>query len=352
MSELVTGEAVVLGLRTARLPSRGLARALDGVVYGIGYLVTLFALSLLLSRLEAAAVAAVSLTTLVFFLTLLPILIETLSHGRSLGKVVFGLRVVRADGGPIRFRHALVRGLVGIVDFGFLAMPAVFVSLFNEQGKRLGDIFAGTLVIRERLPRSAQDHGAVPPVPPQVMHALGADLAAMDLSAVPDGLWLAMRQLLGRLNELDPQVAQGLAERLAGDLCERTGRSVPVGTPPVMYLGAVLMERQRREWERQSAAAARYAAAQYAAAQQAGQTAQASQAFQAQQAAPGQVPPPYLPPAGAPQPQPPVRVLGYPQPQAPVQPPQVAIPVQPQAPGQQPVPAQQPPAGGGFAPPA
>ncbi|OKJ17350.1 RDD family protein [Kitasatospora sp. CB01950] len=332
MSELVTGEAVVLGLRAARLPSRGLARLLDALVYLTVYFIGGFMVAFGLSAMEGAAADAIAVVLMVFFTVLLPVMAETLSKGRSVGKVVLGLRVVRTDGGPIRFRHALVRGLVGVIDFGLLAMPAVVVSLFSAQGRRLGDIFAGTLVIRERVPQS---HGVVPPVPPHVMHMLGADLVALDLSAVPDGLWLSIRQLLGRMHELDQQVATGLADRLAADLAGRTGWPVPQGLPPMVYLGAVTMERQRREWEK---AASTYAAAAYAAPTYGAPTYGAPAAYQP-------APPQTVPaPAAVPQ-QPngkPMRVLGVPE-QA-----QPAAPATPPAPPAQ-VPAQAPADGEGFA---
>ncbi|MFD7643380.1 RDD family protein [Kitasatospora sp. NPDC059795] len=325
MSELVTGEAVVLGLRAARLPSRGLARLLDALVYLTVYFIGGFMVAFGLSAMEGAAADAIAVVLMVFFTVLLPVMAETLSKGRSVGKVVLGLRVVRTDGGPIRFRHALVRGLVGVIDFGLLAMPAVVVSLFSAQGRRLGDIFAGTLVIRERVPQS---HGVVPPVPPHVMHMLGADLVALDLSAVPDGLWLSIRQLLGRMHELDQPVATGLGDRLAADLAGRTGWPVPQGLPPMVYLGAVTMERQRREWEK--AASAYAAAAAYAA--------PAYGAPTAYRPAPPQTVPA---PAVVPQ-QPngkPVRVLGIPE---------QTQPAAPAAPPAQ-VPAQAPADGEGFA---
>ncbi|MFF4345682.1 RDD family protein [Kitasatospora sp. NPDC001540] len=336
MSELVTGEAVVLGLRTARLPSRALARLLDWAVYTVAYVILAVGLLMGLSDLEDAAQAAFAIGVLVFCTVLLPTLVETLSQGRSLGKIALGLRVVRTDGGPIRFRHALVRGLVGVIDFGLLAMPAVLSSLFSAEGRRLGDIFGGTMVIRERLPQGARDQGAVPPVPPQVMHALGADLVALDLSAVPDGLWLSARQVLGRMHELDKPVAAALGDRMAADMAQRTGWPVPAGLPSLVYLGAVLMERQRREWERASAAA------------HAAYTAQlAQQQAQAQAQAPyGAVPAQAAAPAS--ERTPPVRQLGYPQ--AP-QPGAVALAKPAEEPAAKPAePTGE--AGGGFAPPA
>ncbi|MFD8483872.1 RDD family protein [Kitasatospora sp. NPDC059673] len=360
MSELVTGEAVVLGLRTARLPSRALARLLDAAVYMMAYFFCGIAMVFGLSAIEGAAGDAFVVALMVFFTVLLPVMVETLSRGRSLGKAALGLRVVRTDGGPIRFRHALVRGLVGVIDFGLLAMPAVVVSLFSEQGRRLGDIFAGTLVIRERLPQSARSHGAVPPVPPQVMHMLGAELVALDLSGVPDSLWLSIRQLLSRMRELDQPVAAGLADRLAAELAARIGWSAPQGLPAMVYLGAVTMERQRREWER--AAPAAYGAPMFG--------------MPAPMPAPMSVPVPARtgPAPAGPAQQPngkPVRVLGVPQQARPEQaaapapvaqpvplakPAEPAVPPAPVAPAAPLAPPQpaQPPAdgGGGFAPPA
>ncbi|MEU9134023.1 RDD family protein [Kitasatospora sp. NPDC048540] len=261
MSDLVTGEAVVLGLRAAKLPSRALARLIDTVAQVIGWIVTAMVAIAVAGNADEAAIAAIMLSILVFFLVVLPVLVETLSKGRSLGKLALGLRVVRTDGGPVRFRHALVRGLVGVVEFSMAGAPAVISSLISPEGRRLGDIFAGTLVVRERVPAAALSHGALPPVPPQVLHALGADLVAMDLSAVPEPLWLAIRQYLGRIGQLDPAVAHGMAQRLSADLAGHTGRPVPYGVMPAMYLGAVLTERQRREWERATAAAPRWGAA-------------------------------------------------------------------------------------------
>ncbi|MQS12489.1 RDD family protein [Streptomyces kaniharaensis] len=251
MSDLVTGEAVVLGLRTAKLPSRALAIALDLAVEFAALLVTTLVLSVTLIDLDGAAMTAIMLGLTVFFLVGVPVMVETLSHGRSLGKAALGLRVVRGDGGPVRFRHSLVRGLTGFFELIALSgAPAVICSVVSSEGKRLGDIFAGTLVVRERAPGGSGTAVALPPVHPQLLQAMGHELVALDLSAVPEPLWLAIRQLLGRITQLDQAVAHQLSTRLAADLAARTGHPVPAGLHPAAYLGAVLTERQRREWTR------------------------------------------------------------------------------------------------------
>ncbi|MDN3265043.1 RDD family protein [Streptomyces sp. CSDS2] len=242
MSELVTGEAVALELRPAKLPSRALAVLLDLVVAMVAYLVVVMVLVASTASLDEAAQMALSIAAFLLVLVGGPIAVETLSQGRSLGKLAFGLRVVRDDGGPIRFRHALVRGAIGVVEilmtFGVVACIA---SLVSARGRRLGDVFAGTLVVRERIP--AGRTGFVPPPPPWLV----GRFAGLDLSAVPDGLWLAVRQYLTRMPQLDPRVAAGMGQRLAADLAGRTGASVPPDLPPAAFLAAVVHERQSRE---------------------------------------------------------------------------------------------------------
>ncbi|MBK3638389.1 RDD family protein [Streptomyces sp. MBT97] len=245
MSELVTGEAVALELRPARLPSRALATLLDLVVVFVVYVVVSIGVLAASASLDEAAQVALSIATFLLVLVGGPIAVETLSHGRSLGKMACGLRVVRDDGGPIRFRHALVRGAIGVVEILLtIGVVACIASLVSARGRRLGDVFAGTLVVRERVPVSRS--GFLPPPPPW----LAGRFQAVDLSAVPDGLWLAVRQCLGRMNQLDPQVGWAMAGQLAEDVAARTGTPVPPGVPPAAYLAAVVQERQVREARR------------------------------------------------------------------------------------------------------
>lgn len=229
MSELVTGDAVVLGLRPAKLPSRVLALAIDLMVVGTAFGVVAFGLAVASASLDDAALAAVSVAVFLLVPVGGPIAVETLSHGRSLGKLACGLRVVRDDGGPIRFRHAPVRGAMGVVEILMtLGVVASIASLVSARGRRLGDVFAGTLVVRERVP--AGRAAAAPPPPPWLV----GRFADLDLSAVPDDLWLAVRQYLTRMHQLDAEVGRAMAARRGGRRADRgcgaggrAGRRVP-----------------------------------------------------------------------------------------------------------------------------
>ncbi|MBZ4014268.1 RDD family protein [Streptomyces purpurogeneiscleroticus] len=246
MNELVTGEAVVLGLRPARLPSRALAVLIDLAVTWTAYILISVALFAATGSLDSAALAALSVAAFLLVLVGIPIVVETLSHGRSLGKLACGLRVVREDGGPIRFRHALVRGAMGAIEIVLtMGIVACIASLVSARGRRLGDVFAGTVVVRERVP-VPQGGAALPPPPPWLMGQLGA----LDLSRVPDSWWLTVRQYLARAGQLDPQVGWRMAGQLAEDFVRWTGTVPPQDVHPAAYLSAVVVERQGREARR------------------------------------------------------------------------------------------------------
>ncbi|MGR6997902.1 RDD family protein [Yinghuangia aomiensis] len=136
MSDLVTGEAVSLDLQPARLASRAIAFTLDLLMQGACLLLFGWGLGTLLTGVDPALGTAVVLVFVVAVLLGWPVGWETATRGRSPGKMALGLRVVRDDGGPVRFRHALVRGLVGIfADFWTtVGCGAVISSLASTRG--------------------------------------------------------------------------------------------------------------------------------------------------------------------------------------------------------------------------
>lgn len=248
------GEAVELDVRTARLPSRALALALDILIMLVLLLVVLLVMSAVGADVDPALAAAVSLITTVGVFVGYPLLWETLTRGRSPGKYAMGLRVVRTDGGPIVFRHALARALAGfIVDFGLLSLftglIGIVVSASTAQGQRVGDLLAGTVVVRERLPRTGLE--SLPPPDP----GLAAWARSCELSRLPDDLALAARQFLVRAPQLAGGVRASLADRLAADVSARVAPPPPPGVPAEPYLMAVLGERRRRETDRLTARA-------------------------------------------------------------------------------------------------
>lgn len=250
---LVIGEAVEVELPVARLATRATAVAIDALIQ----IALLFALNIVLAQLAAqanlAVAATLSILVVVFVFVVWPVAFETFTRGRSPGKFALGLRVVRDDGGPIRFRHALTRGLIGVaVEWpGLLLAPLTWIFgsaciLFNPRAKRLGDLAAGTIVLVERLPYLS---GEPVVMPPELAH-WARDL---DLTGVDDALAMTLRQFLTRAPGMRAEARLSLGRRLADELYLATTPPPPPGTPPWAYLTAVLAERRRREADRLAA---------------------------------------------------------------------------------------------------
>jgi uncharacterized RDD family membrane protein YckC len=242
MSRLVTGEAVALDLRPARLASRMLAGVIDVAIELAGFALVLWLLSLVPLLGDAALGGAAVLLTIVAMLVGYPVAFETLWRGRTPGKAALGIRVVRDDGGPVRFRHALTRGLLNIVERPGITMgsAAVICSLLSRSGKRLGDVLAGTFVLQERIPRQHVVPVYMPP-------ALAAWAETLDLSRLPDDLALAARGFLGRAAQLRPDARDRLGAELSAAVASYVSPGPPPGTPGWAFLAAVVAERRRRD---------------------------------------------------------------------------------------------------------
>lgn len=246
---VVTGDAVVLDVQIAQLPVRALAVMIDIFVVFLGYLLGVLLWAITLSQLDDALSAAILIIFTVLALVGYPVLMETATRGRSLGKMALGLRVVSEDGSPERFRQALFRGLAGFIEIWMLTGgPAVICSLLSARGKRIGDIFAGTVVISERGPKLTP--------PPTMPPALAWWAASLQLSGLGHEQAELARQFLSRASQLDPRVRDDMAYRILGEVAARISPPPPPGAPPQYVLAAVLAERHRRELARRMPAPA------------------------------------------------------------------------------------------------
>jgi len=241
MSAIITGEAVVLQLRPASFAARSLGAVIDVLLTVFLVILALWIIGSVPALLDPAAAKALTLVTLVFLLVVVPVGVETLTRGKSLGKLAMGLRVVRDDGGSIRFRQALIRGLVGIFEIYLtLGSVAFLASLFNERSKRLGDMMAGTYAIRERAPKIVPLQVHTPP-------ELAGWASLVDIGRLPDPLarriWVFLRQGAS----MAPASRQALGVSLATEASAFVAPLPPAGTPPEVFLSAMISERRDRE---------------------------------------------------------------------------------------------------------
>jgi len=253
MSDVVTGEAVVLELPVASFPGRILALGIDLAVQIV--ILVAIALTLVLSAGPANAdyITAAWVGGYVLVIVGYPTIFETLTRGKTLGKMALGLRVVGDDGSPERFRQALVRSLVGLIEIYsiVLAPVALLTSLVSAKGKRVGDMFAGTYVLQERMPQRAplppvRQRAPLPPVFAVVPPPLAGWAQALQLSLLSDQTADAAGSYLRRYGELSPAAREALGAQLANAVAAEVSPPPPPGTPPAAYLSAVLAVRRDR----------------------------------------------------------------------------------------------------------
>jgi len=237
---MVTGEAVLLDIPAASLPSRLVAALIDWAIYYLVLVGLIVLITFTSGGSSDATYSTLILLMMVLCLLIVPVTVETLSRGRSLGKLILKLRVVRDDGGPIVFRHAFVRGLVGVVEIPVTSgVPAVISAASNPRGKRLGDFAAGTYVVREQTGMKLLPP---PPAPPYLRDwAVHADLAPL-----PDGLALAIRQFLIRRAALTPAARLALTDNLMRQVMPLVAPPPPPAHPEDV-LSAVMTARSDRE---------------------------------------------------------------------------------------------------------
>lgn len=241
--DIVTGEAVAIEVAAASFGTRMISGAIDVAVIGTAMSLLLMVAGAIAGMrvVDDALVGPVFILAIVVGLIGIPTAVETITRGRSAGKLAVGLQIVRDDGGPIRFRHAFIRALVGVGEiYLFAGMVAVFVSLFNKRGKRLGDLLAGTYSASVRAARRTAPIIMPPELQAWVNHA--------DIRRLPDGLALQVRTFLSRTTQLHGGSRERLGIELATEVEKYVAPSPPPGTHPERFLAAVSAERRDREY--------------------------------------------------------------------------------------------------------
>ncbi len=247
---VVSGEGVAFDLPRAGIGSRTVATIIDLVLQFLAiFALILIDTAFVGGNTDTAAMTAVLIVELVLVIAGYPIVCEWLTRGRTLGKLWLGLRVVRDDGGPIAFRHALVRGLSGLIlEKPGIVLPGVGAAIgmitaaVSSQDKRIGDMLAGTFVLNERAGTTRRPiaHDFVVP------YGLQPWAAALDLSRLDDRLALGIRQFLSRAAAMTPAAQYTLGEDLRARVLAVISPPPPPNTPTPWLLTAVLGERRRR----------------------------------------------------------------------------------------------------------
>ncbi len=230
-----TPEGLVIEITLAGVGSRFAAAIIDTAIQFGVVLAILLGVSIIGNEVGAAIGF---LASFVWFFGY-DVVFETRASGRTIGKRATGLRVVKADGRPVDFRSSAIRNLLRLID----ALPGLYlvgiITVFvSKNNQRLGDLAAGTVVMRERK-------GEVKTEPFRAEQFYDDDLETWDVSRVTATDVAAVRQFLERRHGLE-RVAR---ERLAKDLARRLFPAV-VGPPaqiaPERFLEQLLAAKAAR----------------------------------------------------------------------------------------------------------
>lgn len=159
------------------------------------------------------------------------VLFEALWDGQTPGKRRLGIRVVQDGGYSVSFAASAVRNIARVVDMqpGFFYSVGIVSAAISKSGKRLGDMMAGTLVVRERLAKTAG------------LEAQKADAGPELTTSLSDPDFALLDGYVGRLETLDADrrraIAAHLVDRFRDEIESR-------GAPPLASLLA-LHERER-----------------------------------------------------------------------------------------------------------
>ncbi|MGP5414298.1 RDD family protein [Brachybacterium paraconglomeratum] len=240
---LITGDAVLLDLRTASFATRIVSAVIDGVLQLVLLIGGILSIAWFADRaaLDDGLLAAGILLASVLAYVGYPVLSELLLRGRSVGRLVMGTRVVRDDGGPVHVRQSVLRAVMAMFEiWSTTGAVALVCSVIDRRSRRIGDLLAGTMVIQERM----RTH---PPQRIEVPLSLRDWAQAADVGRLPLPLLQDIRAFLPRAGQINAESRHQLSRDLLRRTLPHVAPAPPPGTPPEEFLAAVLAERSRRD---------------------------------------------------------------------------------------------------------
>ena len=238
-----TGEAVELDIIPAEPPYRFASAFVDFAAYGATAVTVLYIVMRSWRHPTAQQEKIFTICLIASATLLVPLAVEALTRGSSLGKWAFSLRAVRDDGGPVSLRHIFVRRLVGVIELALFALPTLVSMFLTTRGKRLGDLAAGTIVVR-------QPTGAIHP-PLLMPPALAAWASTAVVLPVDRALRREALAFLRANAELAPAVRAAGGADLAERLRAYAETPIPAGAHPEQVIAAILVVGRDKDWRRE-----------------------------------------------------------------------------------------------------
>jgi len=216
--DVETPELVVFSYTIAGVGSRALAALIDSLICIAAIILIMIGLAISSTRRGAGATpgvfdawaAAIFVFAIFCVIWGYYVLFEGLADGQTPGKRLLRLRVVRDGGYSVTFGASAVRNLVRLVDIQPIPSYAVGIVtiMFSTSGKRLGDIVAGTIVVREALVREIAPAAA----------PIATDAPSSLDTALTEDEFTVLERFMERRDSLDPARRSALAAQIAARL--------------------------------------------------------------------------------------------------------------------------------------
>jgi uncharacterized RDD family membrane protein YckC len=259
-----TPELVAIEMPLAGIGSRFIALLVDYLIWGAGMALVYFFAFLLLPALyifnKISAQWAEAIVIFVFFLFNWGYftLFEAFWNGRTPGKRVAKIRVIQRSGRSIGLVESMARNLVRYVDqLPFFYAVGVITMFVTRQHQRLGDLAAGTLVVRDREPESplwgdtgsrtftAQLFSGNMAIPEP---HLAVTLSATGIAKLSSSDLEVLEGFFSRRLDMNMATRQALAARIAAAVQAKSGLEMPAGVSVETFLEATA--RQLRDQAR------------------------------------------------------------------------------------------------------
>lgn len=249
-----TPEQIDVSYSIAGIGSRSIAAIVDSIIIGVALLILMIPGTIGFSVLIAfvlrlfgrqntwegvtpfalAGTGFLSFCTIAFYY----VLFEAFWHGQTPGKRWIGIRVIREGGFPVTFSTSMTRNIIRLIDFlPVYYMFGLIVMFIDQKSRRLGDLAAGTLVIKERkgitLERLERETRILP-----ALHSSDAEPPATQIRNVryltTDDRHL-LREYLARRSSINPEAADRIGLSLAHSFATKIGHELD-GEPPSVFL--------------------------------------------------------------------------------------------------------------------
>jgi len=254
-----TPELVSIEMPLAGIGSRFIAILVDSLILVFALILLIFLATYVISALGAIGPKPATWGLGIFFLILFLLfwgyfaLFEAFHNGRTPGKHVAKIRVIHQSGRGVSFMESLARNLVRYVDFlPFFYGVGIAAMFMSRRSQRLGDMVAGTLVVRERqieTPAWSESNlrtwaestsrtftAAALAIPPPHLRVV---LPAPALAKLSPSDLQVLESFFSRRLDMDLATRGALANRIASALCAKSGLAIPPDTTVETFLEAV-----------------------------------------------------------------------------------------------------------------